>query len=287
MNNLDDVSKPEAAAPAAAAAAPASKNEPTTAKQAEALLRRAADVKDMALLELAYAKISQFKGNVSAPDEGPEPEDPKKQKKDDDKKDDDDKDKKEEEKDGEGEDVKKGVDPEAAKEALQKRKKIELITGDSALHRAAEADWVEGIHKLVMFGADVEAANRLGSTPLHRACSTGSMEAVKALVEKASNVRAPNKIGNTPLHCAVYAGYKDIVKYLLLHGANLDVDTQNKVHMTPWDYANHIVARNFMRVHLYKLTNARVAPELLEQLKHEEAHSSEHDHHQEHKDPHH
>lgn len=272
IQRLDDVAKSDAGA-----AQPAVNTNVQTQLQAEALLRRAADMKDVALLDLAYAKVGQFKGSVNAGDNGLVDEVKDEEADKDDKDDDKDKDKdKDGDKEGEDGDTKKGVDPDAAKDALKKRVKVALITGDTAMHRAAQNDWAQGIHKLVNFEADVEAKNRLESTPLHRACSFGKADAVKALLDKAADVHAKNKIGNTPLHCAVYAGHKHIVKMLLEHGATTDVDAENLVHATPWTYADTIVSRNFLRKLLYRYTRTKLDQALKNKLDDEDHQADEH-----------
>jgi len=115
--------------------------------------------------------------------------------------------------------------------------KQNIITGDTALHLAAEGGHVKCVHLLFLLEAKLENKNRVGSTVLHRAVSMNRLEVVNFLLDHGANLSATNKIGNTPLHCASYCGYLDIAAALLKYGAFKDIHKKNKVEMTPLDYA--------------------------------------------------
>jgi ankyrin repeat protein len=52
---------------------------------------------------------------------------------------------------------------------------------------------------LTSAGADVNAADRRGSTPLHNAASGGHDAAVRLLAEQGANLEAETQSGQTPL----------------------------------------------------------------------------------------
>lgn len=115
--------------------------------------------------------------------------------------------------------------------------------GGYPLHMAAEAGHTETV-KLLFFvgkeGATPDKKDSLGSTALHRAVSFKHIDVVKQLLERGADVHATNKIGNTPLHIAAYTGAVDIAKVLLAAGADKDANLQNKVNMSPVDYAKKV-----------------------------------------------
>jgi ankyrin repeat protein len=97
---------------------------------------------------------------------------------------------------------------------------------------------LEEVKRLVTNGANVNAANKYGTTPLHVAADSGQAAIVEFLVANGANVNAANKCGNIPLHWAAGHGRAAIVEYLVNQGA--DVSAVNKVGST----ALHVAAMN-------------------------------------------
>ncbi len=79
-------------------------------------------------------------------------------------------------------------------------------------------------------GADINAADKFGSTALHRAVSKGNISIIELLLNQRSlNVNAADCEGNTPLHIAAEETKVDIAKMLLKHDANPNY--KNKVNL--------------------------------------------------------
>jgi ankyrin repeat protein len=125
--------------------------------------------------------------------------------------------------------------------------------GSSPLHRAAYADDLAAVERLLRGGADVKEANRYGVTALSLACTngngamvarllaagadantalpggetalmtaarSGSVEAVRALLSKGADVKArESKYGQTALHWAAAEGHADVIGELVKAGA--------------------------------------------------------------------
>lgn len=112
-----------------------------------------------------------------------------------------------------------------------------IITGDTAVHKAAENGHTEAVKLLFFLQADIEIKNKMGSTPLHRAVSMGRLSTVEFLLSKGAKVDAMNNAGNTALHCACYTGNAAISSLLLEAGGYRITDRTNRAGMTPVDYA--------------------------------------------------
>ena len=79
-------------------------------------------------------------------------------------------------------------------------------------------------------GADINAADKFGSTALHRAVSKGNISIIELLLnQRCLNVNAADCEGNTPLHIAAEETKVDIAKMLLKHDANPNY--KNKVNL--------------------------------------------------------
>ena len=89
----------------------------------------------------------------------------------------------------------------------------------------------EEILEFINHGANVNAANRNGTTPLMSAAQHNNFEAVKTLIENSADVNAKNKTGNTPLHFAAQFNSPETVRLLIENHA--DVNTTNKTNNTP------------------------------------------------------
>lgn len=87
-----------------------------------------------------------------------------------------------------------------------------------AAHGQKEKGKKGGAALLILFGSDVNATNRFGSTPLHIASSTNNLEAVKALLGKEGiHPNLPGMHNFTPLHLAVMNRFPLIIIELLKH----------------------------------------------------------------------
>jgi ankyrin repeat protein len=103
----------------------------------------------------------------------------------------------------------------------------EAGTGNTPLHRAAEAGQLMVAQFLLNNGADTEAKSQSGRTPLHRAAAAGHKAMVELLLSKHANVKATDKDGLTPLHLAAENGYRSVAESLLAHGAAVDATDKN------------------------------------------------------------
>ena len=97
------------------------------------------------------------------------------------------------------------------------------IVGDSALRFAVFAGRVDIVKALLDGGADVNKANKDGTTPLSASIHHSSAEIALILLDADANPNARNKEGWTALMYAVYTGHSEAAKVLLDAGANLDV----------------------------------------------------------------
>ena len=88
------------------------------------------------------------------------------------------------------------------------------------LHCAATAGKVGCCKTLLRFGADVNAADRSGTTPLHCSATTGHIGCCKMLIRFGANVDAKDQSGATPLHVAAVHGHPSVIELLLNMNAN-------------------------------------------------------------------
>ena len=95
--------------------------------------------------------------------------------------------------------------------------------GMTALHWAAEHGDLGIVALLLDAGADIEARTRLGShTPLHVASRSAQAAAVRMLLATGADAGAVTTTGATALHFAAGAGTAAAVSALLDHGAEAD-----------------------------------------------------------------
>ena len=93
-------------------------------------------------------------------------------------------------------------------------------------------------------GANVEAANEIGSAPLHEAAAAGDFEIVELLLDRGANVEAADDLGETPLHAAVLSSSVEVVELLLDRGANVEATTDSG--QTPFDVAGNDAVRSVL-----------------------------------------
>jgi ankyrin repeat protein len=94
------------------------------------------------------------------------------------------------------------------------------------LHSATELTEdgdLEVVQKLIEYGADVDAADRQGSTPLHYVTKCGAT-VHRLLLEHGADVNARRKNGFTPLHIASIFGKLEVVRLLLEQGADVKAE---------------------------------------------------------------
>jgi len=85
------------------------------------------------------------------------------------------------------------------------------------LHWAARKGDRDVAELLILKGANVNAADKTGTTPLHWAARAGHKEVAELLILKGANVNTADQTGATPLHWAV--GHDEVVDLLIKHGA--------------------------------------------------------------------
>ena len=72
-------------------------------------------------------------------------------------------------------------------------------------------------------GADVNWADKEGTTVLYAACQNGHVDAARLLLEKGAEVDQATKDGQTPLSIAKRRGHSSIVKLLKKHSSSSGV----------------------------------------------------------------
>ncbi|OQR91299.1 pfs, nacht and ankyrin domain protein [Achlya hypogyna] len=92
--------------------------------------------------------------------------------------------------------------------------------GISALAHAAALGHVEGVHLLLIAGADVDVRDAAGRTPLILAAALGYDEIVDALLVDGADPNAHDKSGRTPLTVAAAANHVSVARLLLAAGAS-------------------------------------------------------------------
>jgi glutaminase len=105
-------------------------------------------------------------------------------------------------------------DPRSAHNEHQRNLLVDLCWA------ASEGD-VQGIRRLVVQGADLDAADYDGRTALHLAASEGRDEIVEHLLRRGVNPRPVDRWGNTPLDDARRGGQGEVIRLLESHGADV------------------------------------------------------------------
>ncbi|MBP3773606.1 MAG: ankyrin repeat domain-containing protein [Treponema sp.] len=113
-------------------------------------------------------------------------------------------------------------------ELLAKTRCLDILNGNghSALTEAILEKQFEFAKKLILAGADVNAASEKGLTPVYCACDKSNLELVKMLVERGARVDIPCATAyypHWPLCAAMYPDNYELVEYLLEHGAKVNM----------------------------------------------------------------
>ena len=91
---------------------------------------------------------------------------------------------------------------------------------ETRLGMASRRGHLARVRELCDWRADIEAADKNGSTPLWWASHFGHLDIVRELLGRGANVEA-SQGGSTSLYGASYHGHLDIVRELLASGANV------------------------------------------------------------------
>jgi len=97
-----------------------------------------------------------------------------------------------------------------------------LINDNTLLMLAATSGEYDATRKLVARGADVNMANRFGSTALMGASAGGYDDIVRLLLRRKARADATSELGITPLTAAARNGHSRVIGTLLENGAGVD-----------------------------------------------------------------
>ncbi|KAJ7669088.1 ankyrin repeat-containing domain protein [Mycena rosella] len=106
------------------------------------------------------------------------------------------------------------------------------------LHFCCQEGYIEGVHALLVQGADPNAAEEEQGSVLYAASEGGHLEIVRLLLEKGADVNAPGGLYGSALQAGSTGGQTDLVRLLLENGAD--------VHTTGGEYGNivHLLLEN-------------------------------------------
>lgn len=76
----------------------------------------------------------------------------------------------------------------------------ELLASRHTMSRAYQSGHLAVTEMLVEAGADIDEADRQGSTPLHKAAFGKHAKVVRALIELGADVNSLDEFGGTPLY---------------------------------------------------------------------------------------
>ena len=113
--------------------------------------------------------------------------------------------------------------------------------GNTPLHYAVAARDRERVFLLLKYKADVNLANRQGTTPLHL---TMDSEVAARFLEVGADPNQPDSLANTPLHSAVKRRLKDIVRFMIEKKA--DTSLANAGGKTPLNLAKDREMKNIL-----------------------------------------
>ena len=116
-------------------------------------------------------------------------------------------------------------DTEAVRALLKNGEDVNAAQGDgmTALHWAARNGDLELTQMLLYAGANVKATTRLGGyTPLLMAADQGHANVIATLVAGGADVKAANALGTTPLMLAAASGNPQAVTILVENGVEIE-----------------------------------------------------------------
>ena len=114
----------------------------------------------------------------------------------------------------------------------------DISTGESALHFVVQRRDPTWLRFLLGKGANPNLADKNGETALQRASNLGWAEGVEILVKAGASIDLSNSAGETPLIAAVHRRDTALVRTLLAAGAN--PDRSDNSGRTARDYAELI-----------------------------------------------
>ncbi|XP_073259525.1 uncharacterized protein [Porites lutea] len=100
--------------------------------------------------------------------------------------------------------------------------------GETGLHLAARAGYLEFVKFLLEAGANVNKKDKKGKAAIHLAASGGHVYVVEVLIKASCTLDDVDKFGRSPLMWATACGHVEVVKLLLKAGAS--VTTQGNWH---------------------------------------------------------
>ena len=103
--------------------------------------------------------------------------------------------------------------------------------GETPLHAAAAAGYLEIVELMLNCGIDVNAKTNDGSTPLMLASAYDNTDVIRLLIRNKADVNASDNTGVTSLFCAVEQGHIESVKILLKNHALTNVCDMNNNHI--------------------------------------------------------
>lgn len=86
---------------------------------------------------------------------------------------------------------------------------------EGKLRNASNNGELEKVKSLLAEGADINAANKQGSTALHLAVRQGHLLILKYLLKQGADISLQDIHGHTPLYIAIFSGTSDVLKELL------------------------------------------------------------------------
>lgn len=96
-----------------------------------------------------------------------------------------------------------------------------VYVDNSTMHHAASEGHLDIVQQLELYGANVNARDKEGTTPLWIAANNGHYEVVKFLLNKSASHKIRNNSGVSPIEAAANRGHTGVVSYLESRGARI------------------------------------------------------------------
>ena len=96
---------------------------------------------------------------------------------------------------------------------------------------------LENVERILLNGAPVMCADKIGRTPLHHACRLGQQSIVAILCDYGADVDCTDSQGNSPLHIAAVKGVEPVLRFLLESAALVHLQNNNgdtPLHLAVW-----------------------------------------------------